>query len=96
MNFSGKKKNIATFVLSVSIVAIIFSPFPGIEAVSIALSGLDLNLGIGDTEINVDITVREPSAITLPSGINEETLTDSVVRVTIDPGTPNQKLRCLI
>jgi len=88
---SLKKKKIATLVISITLVSIIFSPFPGIDAVSIILSNVDVNAGTGNTGINVDILVRDPSAVTFPNGLTEETLSNSVVKVTIDPGTFNQK-----
>ena len=57
-----KHKKIATLAITAIIIGIIFSPFPGIEAITIQLGGLS------DNTVLLDIIVRDQAAIVFPNG----------------------------
>lgn len=85
-----KKKNVVTLALSIIIIGIIFSPYPGIEAVTILIT--DLTFSPVDP-LDFKIIVKDPAAIVFPGPETAETLLSSnVIRVTTDPGTASEKV----
>jgi len=86
------KRQYFTVGIAVVIITLIFSPFPGIEAVSILINNENLTVDF-DSIIDFDIVVRDPAAITFPQGITSETIpSNSVIKIIIDSGTANQKV----
>jgi len=90
MGINGNKaKKIGFLTLSVIIIGYIFSPLPGIDAVSISIT--DPTFSSSDP-IDFKILVRDDT-VTFPGGITSETLlATNVIRVTTDPGASSQKV----
>jgi len=82
-----RKKDYAALFLSITIVGIIFSPLPGIDAVSIITNQINNN------SIAIDITVRDPAAIVFPDGSTAETIpSNNLIRITLNGGTENEQI----
>jgi hypothetical protein len=85
------RRQITAFGITVVILVLLFSPYPGVSAVNVLISNTDI--GNTDTEIKLNVEVNEPSAITLPDGGNSETLPSNlIIRVIVDPGTSNERV----
>ncbi len=80
-------------MVPVIVIGLVFSSFPGIEAVVIQISNQDTSTGSSsdDTTIDFTIEVNEPSTVDFPNGVDSETLPSNlIIRIIVDPDTINE------
>ena len=90
MNRKYLRKEILALAMSAIIISSIFVPFQPANAVHIDLQGSTIQSG-GNTVIGLKITAQDPATVTFPTG-NKETIPNGEIRVTVDPGTVDEKL----
>ena len=90
--FEGHKhheRKILTLALSIVIIGAIFIPYPDISAVQVKLTHRNTN---DDSKgMDLQVVAQDPSAITFGNGLRSETIPLGQIRVTLDPGTVNEK-----
>src|SRR5690242_21448184 len=83
------KREILTLALSIVIIGAIFMPYPDISAVQVKLTHRNTN---DDSKgMDLQVVAQDPSAITFGNGLRSETIPLGQIRVTLDPGTVNEK-----
>jgi hypothetical protein len=83
------KREVVTLALSIVIITVIFIPYPDISAVQVKLTHRNIN--DDSTGLNLQVVAQDPAAITFGNGLRSETIPLGEIRVTLDPGTANEK-----
>lgn len=90
LNYKRHKREMLALMLSTVIIAAIAIPYPDINAVQVKLTHRNVN--DDSTGLNLQVVAQDPSAITFGNGSRTETIPLGEIRVTLDPGTVNEKI----
>ena len=93
---NAKFRKIGTLVIAVAIFGLIFSPFPGIEAITVVMPDVVSSIDAADPDaaddkLSIDVTVKKDADITFPNSKDEETLSSSaIIRVVLNPDAADE------
>jgi len=96
IRFESKRKDIAALLIAIIIVGTIFSPYPGIDAVTVVMPDVVTSIDgadpdAADDKLSIDVTVKADAGITFGDGSDEETLSkDAVIRVVLNPDAADE------